>query len=39
MGSRKADVHCLYEMSDQDGNLVMTMVGIQVVRRRHSVAD
>ena len=39
MGSRKADVHCLYEMMDQNGDLVMTMVGIQVVRRRHPVAD
>ena len=39
MGARKADVHCLYEMADQDGDLVMTMVGIQVVRRRHPVAD
>jgi acyl dehydratase len=39
MGTRKADVHCLYEMVDQDGALVMTMVGIQVVRRRHAGAD
>jgi acyl dehydratase len=39
MGSRKADVHCLYEMVDQNGDLVVTMVGIQVVRRRHPVAD
>ncbi|BDB44055.1 MULTISPECIES: MaoC/PaaZ C-terminal domain-containing protein [Mycobacterium] len=39
MGPRKADVHCLYEMVDQSGGLVMTMVGIQVVRRRHPVAD
>jgi len=39
MGSRKADVHCLYEMVDQNGDLVMTMVGIQVVRRRHPVSD
>jgi acyl dehydratase len=39
MGSRQADVHCLYEMVDQNGDLVMTMVGIQVVRRRHPVAD
>jgi acyl dehydratase len=39
MGSRKADVHCLYEMVDQNGDLVMTMVGIQVVRRRHPAAD
>lgn len=39
MGPRKADVHCRYEMVDQYGNLVMTMVGIQVVRRRHPVAD
>jgi acyl dehydratase len=39
MGSRKADVHCRYEMADQDGNLVMTMVGIQVVRRRHPDVD
>lgn len=37
MGPRKADVHCHYEMVDQNGDLVMTMVGIQVVRRRHSV--
>jgi acyl dehydratase len=35
MGQRKADVHCLYQMVDQTGDLVMTMVGIQVVRRRH----
>lgn len=39
MGPRKADVHCLYEMMDQNGDLVMSMVGIQVVRRRHPVAD
>jgi acyl dehydratase len=39
MGTRKADVHCIYEMVDQNGDLVMTMVGIQVVRRRHPVAD
>jgi acyl dehydratase len=39
MRARNADVHCLYEMADQDGDLVMTMVGIQVVRRRHPVAD
>jgi acyl dehydratase len=39
MSSRKADVHCLYEMVNQDGDLVMTMVGIQVVRRRNPVAD
>ena len=39
MGTRKADVHCIYEMVDQNGDLVMTMVGIQVVRRRHLVAD
>ena len=39
MGTRKADVHCIYEMADQKGDLVMTMVGIQVVRRRHPVAD
>jgi len=39
MGSRKADVHCLYQMADQNGDLVMTMVGIQVVRRRHPAAD
>ena len=39
MGTRKADVHCIYEMVDQKGDLVMTMVGIQVVRRRHLVAD
>jgi acyl dehydratase len=39
MGSRKADVHCLYEMVNHNGELVMTMVGIQVVRRRHPVAD
>lgn len=37
MGPRKADVHCLYEMVDQNGDLVMTMVGIQVVRRRRPV--
>jgi acyl dehydratase len=35
MGSRKADVHCIFEMVDQDGRVVMSMVGIQVVRRRH----
>jgi acyl dehydratase len=35
MGPRKADVHCLYQMVDQNGDLVMTMVGIQVVRLRH----
>ncbi|MUL65977.1 hypothetical protein BOO86_15985 [Mycobacterium sp. CBMA 234] len=34
MGQRRADVHCRYEMVDQDGNLVLTMVGIQVVNRR-----
>jgi acyl dehydratase len=39
MGTRKADVHCIYEMVDQNGDLVMTMMGIQVVRRRHPVAD
>ena len=39
LGSRKADVHCLYEMVDQDGGLVMTMMGIQVVRRRRPVTD
>jgi len=39
LASRKADVHCRYEMVDQNGDLVMTMVGIQVVRRRHPVAD
>jgi len=39
MGARKADVHCLYEMVDQDGDLVMTMMGIQVVRRRRPVTD
>jgi len=39
MGSRKADVHCLFEMVDRNDDLVMTMVGIQVVRRRHPVAD
>jgi acyl dehydratase len=39
MGTRKADVHCIYEMADQKGDLVMTMVGIQVVRRRHPVAE
>jgi len=39
MGPRKADVHCRYEMVDQNGDLVMTMVGIQVVRRRHPVAE
>jgi acyl dehydratase len=39
MGTRKADVHCIYEMVDQKGDLVMTTVGIQVVRRRHPVAD
>ena len=39
MGTRKADVHCIYEMVDQKGDRVMTMVGIQVVRRRHPVAD
>ena len=39
MGSRKADVHSIYQMVDQNGDLVMTMVGIQVVRRRHPVAD
>jgi acyl dehydratase len=35
MGPRKADVHCHYQMVDQNGDLVMTMVGIQVVRLRH----
>ena len=39
MGPRKADVHCRFEMVDQNGDLVMTMVGIQVVRRRDPVAD
>jgi acyl dehydratase len=39
MGPRKADVHCRYEMVDQNDDLVMTMVGIQVVRRRHPAAD
>ncbi len=39
MGSRKADVHCLYEMVNQNDELVMTMVGIQVVRRRQPVAE
>lgn len=37
MDPRKADVHCIYEMVDQNDDLVMTMVGIQVVRRRHPV--
>jgi len=39
MGSRQADVYCLYEMADHHGDLVMTMVGIQVVRRRHPIDD
>jgi acyl dehydratase len=39
MGPRKADVHCRYEMVDQNDDLVMTMVGIQVVRRRHPAVD
>ena len=39
MGPRKADVHCRYEMVDQNGDLAMTMVGIQVVRRRHHGAE
>ncbi|MCV7412526.1 hypothetical protein AWC05_18070 [Mycobacterium florentinum] len=39
MGPRNADVHCQYEMVDQNGDLVMTMVGIQVVRRRHPATD
>lgn len=34
MGPRKADVHCVFEMVDQDNHVVMSMVGIQVVRRR-----
>jgi acyl dehydratase len=37
MGPRKADVHCRYEMVDQNDDLVLTMVGIQVVRRRYPV--
>jgi acyl dehydratase len=37
MGPRKADVHCRFEMVDQHEDLVMTMVGIQVVRRRQPV--
>jgi len=39
MGPRKADVHCRYEMVHENGDLAMTMVGIQVVRRRHAIAD
>ncbi|BBZ05634.1 enoyl-CoA hydratase [Mycolicibacterium chitae] len=39
MGARRADVHCRYDMADSGGELVMTMVGVQVVRRRHPVAD
>lgn len=39
MSAQKADVHCAFEMTDQNDELVMTMVGIQVVRRRHPVAD
>jgi acyl dehydratase len=35
MAPRKADVHCLFEMVDQDSQVVLSMVGIQVVRRRH----
>lgn len=31
---RRADVHCRFEMVNQDGDVVLTMVGIQVVRRR-----
>jgi len=38
MGPRRADVYCRYEMAEQDGNLVMTMVGIQVVNRRFPLA-
>lgn len=34
MGRERADVHCLFEMTDQDGNVVLSMVGVQVVRRR-----
>ncbi|MFY1621318.1 MaoC/PaaZ C-terminal domain-containing protein [Micromonospora sp. WMMD736] len=34
MGSRRADVHCRYEMQDQDSNVVMSMVGVQVINRR-----
>lgn len=37
MGDRGADVHCRYEMTDPDGEVVMTMVGVQVVRRRQPV--
>lgn len=36
MGPRKADVHSRFEMVDHDGNLVMTMVAVQVVRRRRA---
>jgi acyl dehydratase len=39
MAPRRADVHCLFEMVDHNGHLVMTMVGIQVVRRRHPIAE
>lgn len=39
MGSQKADVHCRYEMVNQHNDLVMTMVGIHVVRRRRLVGD
>jgi len=39
MGPRRADVRCHYEMADQNDNVVMTMVGIQVVRRRHPLVD
>jgi acyl dehydratase len=34
MKAETADVHSLCEMVDQDGHLVMTMIAVQVVRRR-----
>ncbi|MGV0834406.1 MaoC/PaaZ C-terminal domain-containing protein [Mycolicibacterium thermoresistibile] len=38
MRDRRADVHCRYEMVDPDGEVVMTMVGVQVVRRRQATS-
>jgi len=39
MGLRRADVHCLYEMMDQNDDLAMTMVAVLVVNRHHPIAD
>ena len=39
LGPGRADLHCRFEMTDQDDNVVMAMVGVPVVRRRDAVGD